>query len=67
MKVRRFLVEGRGYFPLDMLRYDQCWPCSSEDVLAMDVTEHRRIVMLSHGLPTVARWNSFGWKVEEMR
>jgi len=21
-----FTVEGRGWFPVDMLRYDQCWP-----------------------------------------
>lgn len=25
---RQFTVEGQGPFPIDMLRYDQCWPKS---------------------------------------
>lgn len=30
-----FTVAGTGEFPLDMLRYDSCWPARSEDALAI--------------------------------
>lgn len=33
----RFVVMGAGRFPIDMLRYDACWPASSED--ARKITE----------------------------
>jgi len=33
--IHTFRVEGTGDFPLDMLRYDQCWPRSQDDVYAM--------------------------------
>ena len=26
-----FTVRGRGAFPIDMLRYDACWPTTAED------------------------------------
>jgi hypothetical protein len=28
-----FAVSGAGNFPLDMLRYDACWPASESDAL----------------------------------
>jgi len=28
----KFTVEGHGYFPMDMLRYDSCCPFRSDDV-----------------------------------
>ncbi len=31
MHLRYFTVRGRGEFPLDMLRYDSCWPQQSVD------------------------------------
>jgi hypothetical protein len=27
-----FVVSGRLVFPIDMLRYDGCWPTTQEDV-----------------------------------
>ncbi len=32
MHLRHFTVRGRGEFPLDMLRYDCCWPRRGDDV-----------------------------------
>lgn len=72
MHLRHFTVEGCGEFPLDMLRYDTCWPSCSRDVDAM--THHRpgehRQVRLSTYTPrkrdlftTPERWRSFGWPV----
>ena len=57
-----YVVTGRGEFPLDMLRYDACWPASSSDVAKMEaVREPRSIVMASYNAPTTGRWLSFGW------
>lgn len=67
----RFQVRGRGRFPLDMLRYDNCFPASSDDVAKMDEEysrEERTIELITlhkyrqeHITP--ARWESFGWTV----
>lgn len=38
MYITDFTVEGRGDFPLDMLRYDQCWPADSAAVTAIETT-----------------------------
>lgn len=74
MKLRKgetkvFTVEGRGTFPLDMLRYDACWPYSSEDVCKMgdDVKERRsiRLTTGSDNSPCIGRWNSFMWSAKE--
>jgi hypothetical protein len=35
--MRVFTVEGAGEFPVDMLRYDRCFPISYEDWLKMHV------------------------------
>jgi hypothetical protein len=68
----RFVVKGRGRFPVDMLRYDACWPASSEDAtkitrLISDPEDTENEIALTvapgYGPPTVARWNSFGWAV----
>jgi hypothetical protein len=74
-----FVVEGMSSFPIDMLRYDHCWPSTSED--ASTITEllaHKfvqksdkgpqRVTLqrdseLKHTQPTEARWKSFGWTV----
>lgn len=65
-----YTVEGRGEFPFDMLRYDQCWPKrESEDVVNMAPShpgmrrEVRRVTLVGTHSPTEGRWESFGWKV----
>lgn len=68
-----FEVKGRGYFPLDMLRYDACWPHRQEDVTEMcedsahRVPGERAIQMASRQEPTIRRWESFGWTVNIVR
>ena len=68
----KFTVTGSGYFPVDMLRYDACFPRTSQDVSTMlkqggPNAEHmvfRTVEMNSYQQPTLDRWASFGWKVE---
>jgi hypothetical protein len=64
------VVEGRGEFPFDMLRYDSAFPYREEDSsklkssLSLDM---RRVVLCRRGVnassSTAARWSSFGWQV----
>lgn len=78
MYVTRFTVEGSGHFPIDMLRYDRCYPDGQDDVGEIDVCHHdgddyfkriRKVNLVTfHAIKggehvTVARWASFGWKV----
>lgn len=75
-----FEVHGRGDFPVDMLRHDQCWPADTHSALAIlhrdliGARESDRRVYLrmitrwgTLGGPTVARWASFGWGVRLLR
>ncbi|HTE37507.1 MAG TPA: hypothetical protein VK634_19765 [Reyranella sp.] len=67
----KFVVEGRGQFPIDMLRYDQCYPDSQDDSAAIGdgyVGSTRRAVLCTDNVnmnwqPNVARWASFNWRV----
>jgi len=69
MAVRYFTVTGRGRFPFDMLRYDQCWPCTQEDVTIMcndrELSTERSVTLMTNstkGVPMGERWSSFGWR-----
>jgi hypothetical protein len=66
----------RREFPIDMLRYDGCFPLEERDALAIarsirgdDMTaEDARIHLVAYHesggwKPTAARWESFGWKL----
>ena len=66
------IIRGSGAFPLDMLRYDQCFPASEEDSrkIAQSIEDfYKRDWMIrvrknsSHEF-TVGRWESFGCTVE---
>ncbi len=63
------VVEGSGEFPVDMLRYDSCFPLEGQDAskLGHDRREHRCVVLCRRGASadgaTGARWASFGWRV----
>lgn len=70
-----YTVQGRGDFPLDMLRYDEC-DFANEAERASALGHHvpsthtpgrRNINMVSESgrQPTVARWESFGWTVHD--
>lgn len=72
-----FRVIGKGSFPLDMLRYDSCFPYMGEDAGQIeyrpDEPRSSRTVNLVHynseakWTPTGARWESFGWRVVDDR
>ena len=72
--IQTFQVEGRGEFPIDMLRYDACYPNTEEDAGLIAMSDHRphqnqirivisRLVGAKNTPPTVGRWASFGWRI----
>ena len=72
-RVTKFSVEGSRTFPVDMLRYDRCFPQSEGDSYvieragAFESGPHRvNLVSYAEGsVPTPKRWESFGWDVIE--
>ncbi len=67
-------VEGSGDFPVDMLRYDSCYPATSDDVINIGTNQYsdrgqRKVTIRTHchGRSTqpfhVDRWRSFQWNV----
>lgn len=69
-KIRYYqiIVEGRGIFPLDMLRYDNCFPARQEDVSLIEHNRDQRQIELASVRDrlwdaTEGRWASFGWPV----
>lgn len=72
MKIQKFEVTGEGNFPLDMLRYDTCYPSTQMDVSLMGLTSLRvlflsRRVQNRNDQPTIERWKSFGWTVGKVQ
>lgn len=71
-----FKVIGSLPFPVDMLRYDGCFPRNQESVAAIHATfdsqepREKRTVELTmlrgrpKQFPTVARWALFSWEVD---
>lgn len=67
----RFKVTGKLSFPLDMLRYDRCFPEGSDDAAQIGYTfepdrrksEIQTITLIGLSRPTDARWSSFLWSV----
>jgi hypothetical protein len=70
----RFVVRGCGpmTFPLDMLRYDCCWPRRSEGVQMIGLLmtpgfpangQVREVELTGVAPPNYQRWRSFGWTV----
>lgn len=70
MKLQYYQVEGKDRFPVDMLRYDECWPMSLDDsgkisnppALNYKITLCRHATSLRR-MPEIKRWRSFGWTV----
>ena len=71
-----FTVEGSYPFPLDMLRYDSCWPATSVDARAIEesvaLEGSRGAVTVNlhcyrdrkyQATATKDRWHSFSWEV----
>lgn len=57
--LHHYEVEGNGVFPYDMLRYDRAFLLSDD----RDTSRQRRVPVAGLTRPTIARWNSFGWRV----
>lgn len=69
-KMEYAVAVGCGPFAFDMLRYDRCFPASESDAHEMgrDHYQSDRFVIVARykGQPgkwTIARWNSFGWRL----
>jgi hypothetical protein len=66
-----FVVEGKGTFPIDMLRHDVANPADAEAVEGIQnvdrVKGSRQIRLRTarYRYITSDRWNSFGWTVLE--
>ena len=70
-RVYTFTVAGNDDFPLDMLRYDLCYPKSQRDASEMAKTFRQRrgeyrVTLVSSKAPTEERWGSFGWALESV-
>jgi hypothetical protein len=77
----KFIVTGQSGFPLDMLRYDACYPTSQASVeeLSASLETVERVERLKSGKmftvhlasrvgsPEVARWSSFSWRVNDVK
>jgi hypothetical protein len=69
-KTVTYKVTGRGAFPVDMLRYDVCHPTTETDSNIIEAHTFRdrdtyTVSVTGNYPPTVGRWNSFGWRVEQ--
>lgn len=70
---QQFTVRGRGEFPIDMLRYDRATPATEQDS-GVIIRSFRNLrigdsgpheVRVSAPRMTYARWQSFGWTVDD--
>lgn len=65
-----FSVRGAFTFPVDMLRYDACYPAREVDAAAIartfDRDAYAETIWLETYAPkiTTERWESFGWRVQ---
>jgi hypothetical protein len=67
----KFKVEGSGEFPVDMLRYDTCFPLTENDAHVIALQRGtRQVTLVRRSLvptePTAGRWQSFGWRIIEV-
>lgn len=75
-RIYTFTVAGSGIFPIDMLRYDSCYPVDTESANAINDSidqetrfKGTRSFRLRGELPfgpTIGRWNSFGFNVSDV-
>lgn len=63
-----YYATGGSEFPFDMLRFDQSWPATTQDVVDMTKPVGRRTVCLhSNQEPNAKRWESFNWRISADR
>jgi hypothetical protein len=71
-----FIVETNFRFPIDMMRYDGCFPHTEKDagLITRNLTDlgnnlkvtMGRYVATRANIPTEGRWESFGCKISEV-
>ena len=67
----KFQVIGPAPFPVDMFRYDRCWPFEGDDSVTIERTLNGEVdyppgpihLETNKDNVTESRWNSFGWTV----
>jgi hypothetical protein len=66
-----FTVEGATQFPIDMLRWDLCYPKTEEDsfMIALNARHYSkdtfyRVTLVSMKRPDIHQWRALGWEVE---
>jgi hypothetical protein len=71
-EIYHFVVEGAGLFPIDMLRYDACWPHTEGDshIIERSREDYSKVQVTLSAVynggthhPCAERWKSFTWKV----
>ena len=78
MNHQTFTATWRGEFPLDMLRYDNCFPADSQAVSAIiaSITGSSplrrtaglaRFIRSQRTMPTAERWRSFGASISDIK
>lgn len=72
------IIQGKGAFPFDMLRYDSCYPNSERDSVLLEQSVRNPFVKdkmerwsicvksASENKWTVGRWESFGVKITDV-
>jgi hypothetical protein len=71
-RIYTFIVAGNDQFPLDMMRYDICYPQREVDSHQIERSfrsrerRTRRVTLVSSKAPTEARWGAFGWLIESV-
>ena len=65
---------GKTPFPLDMLRYDQCWPAKTSDAISIGMSVSRALPGEIYDIEICGyypfnfdRWKSFGWTICDAR
>ena len=77
MYITEFVVEGNVAFPIDMLRYDACYPADETSAIAIhstmcddDPAPIRISLKQRHHLKfpriTGGRWESMGWRIYDI-
>ena len=75
-KVKSKIQTYTTIFPIDMLRYDECFPSNRESSYAIELTfdiDHNNVILieLTHydsvksWRPTKAKWEAYSWLVVE--
>jgi hypothetical protein len=70
MNLNKIVASGIGPFPIDMLRFCEAWPATSNDAALIqnnttpDALRRIEVTMLTYremGQHLLQRWESFGW------